>query len=1574
MNLINNKNVKNELFPVVPEAPDKDEELAISKSQEKKDEDYLSRFTDGFGGVGGNISPEVYHDAVSDVAGVKSRLQGYKSEMRDPGQAGENFRRSVKDMMSPKLTPEHRLQQYSRSDAALESALDGAFTQEVESRFRKKREASQNAGNDVYMRNASVVGGNPEMAMLRALEVDNPVKDIESTIAETDYSGLAERLAPIARHGGYDMDEYLRERVVPEMYDRLLDEVINDEVPRSSAEYVFRSALHNSLIGKAATYANNNLLGDNTHSLIQNDALGRYKPGFFEEVFSGVGSLLVDSPVFSALGGLGHTAMRGFTDLLTKRLSTKILATKFADGMTRVTADRIAKNLITRSLSNKIIESAGVQGLTLGSYDALNSVVDDMLYQNDVNVGKAARSFGKGLLTGAALGIVGTPLRESAKGLTGMKKMLASSGVLCAESAVFTAGTELEKMKAGIEIAPIDLMRDFSQSTATLLIMRMAHWRPSGAKMKLDAQGKLKKEFNLSSSERAELMELDVNPEQFLKAIETELHLPSFGGEKARFIKDAYSRLMSSDKLSASTKSKLLFLVESKITSTPPIPFEYTVRQRDDSRWEITTYDSAGRVVVRESFEHAGNAKSYMIVHRGELRRNRIVLFETELTDGMRSMNFLRQAGEYAKEKGRNIDEISDAIYKNAKGEEMTPQEKKIVDDIVERASYDEAGMVQWLYDARRRIERKYGLEEGSMLLAIKESFYRISDAQNAALDEYEALVRGEVERLEGGASKRRAVRMLKQGLNSEYFGMTNDEVKDREIEDYFNWVAVRDADRVGLRQVSHPATPVRPIYIPPEDNSGFVWSYGPAKNTKEDLVMYKERADKIAGMFGVKLNYIFDEREIARPDPDDIPAVIEYNRQVTSPGWMNNGKIILNLPNAQNIREVEKTVLHEIVAHKGLMHIFGEHLNDFFEDIYKKASPEVLRGISRIKHRYNYVDNYTLIEEYLAYLAESVSLTPQERSLYVKVKDYIRGLLIKMHIYTGNNRQISEAELTRIMQRHCEYLLKNAGHSEHLNDVFGDFKSAHFDRNTYRNRAEYYKGVKSQIEKGKFFSSTPRFFRNDKELLYYDYLPADMQKNVRDRYGFSEEDMKRLSDNEHYRINESAGEWYVPGEEVPLNDKNGYGYAGPSYGRIGEKADGQSYEVPGNTGIDDAPLVIGGYGTDRQYRMPVGRNQGGGIRYRMPEGSRKKNVWDEMLQELESETGNNTHDGESVPVLKDAFYRSLKVNSPTYAYVYEHLRNLPPEKWGSYDHSLWNTLVDMAEGGAGKFVLKDIVTDRQFLEDYPELAMVPVKISKELPSPAMYDRENNRILLDGRVYLYPQSKFYIDGVLRSVARDYEERRNSVSRQLDEFNVSFKKKYADAVDYANKLGKMHELIPDFDADNSIAESYRNEYGFYPDEFLARFPEIDDYLLFRVTRGMGGMLNENLSPEQREAKQGIIDKKISRHRKFFWGPVEIIIDAANSSSDEGPLRVATRKDHERDVLPSSNLDMSERYADYLKYYPKVKEFQDQFRLKLETDPTGLKEYDRIKKEKMRKEMEKKKREKELERERRRLEMN
>lgn len=1064
-------------------------------------------------------------------------------------QSWERYKNSFANYLMPEYTPQRAKSIYALSQNALDDVVGTYYNSTLKGPFDRNRATSRARGEDAYMRYISVPGADPVQAQNAMMREYDPQKIIDQTMNEVNDEELLRVVTPLARYSGMEPREYVNSFVKPSLRDRLMNEFVLENTPRSSGEYIFRSALDNSLTGMLANIGMNSQLGSNTHSTFARAGLNNYNASRTENLIAGVGSLLVDAPVFGAFGmGAGSLAGKA-TSMATKRVAARVLAGRVGSGMTQQYATKIAERAIMNRLSTKILQSSFTQGMTLGTYDLANSVASDILYNSNVDFGRAAGAFGRGFATGGALGVVGTPLRNAARGLTGGRRLAASAGVLSAESAVFTASTEASKMLAGVEIEPIDLLYDFGESAATLGIMKMTHWRPLGGEVKLDGNGRLRPEYRLTRSEQAELRELNINPEEFMSSIERELNLPSYGGGSSdvNVIKENYLRLMSSDNLSASTRAKLLFVVENKLTSTPPVAFDYTVEQRDNNKWYVTTYDAEGRKIECNEFDHSGNAKNYFLVERSNIRRNRIAAYEQELTSGVESQNFLRQAGLYAQEKGISVDEMSEILYRRAQGEQLGERETGIVNDILARSAYDETGMVQLLSNKRRELERKYSLPEGSLLDAVDKAFYRCSDAENRALDEYMAFVQDEVTSLKVGTNGVRSQILTEMGRNSEYRGLSNEEVRNNELATYRanNNVEQGPYSTTGNSHSSMSQTtdgttsrqtgagrgiiPVEPIRIP-ETDSEFVWNYYGNRTTPAELENYREYATRLAERYGHEISFISDEREIPRPQADDVDAVTEYNNQLRALGWVNNGKVYLNLPNLKSVEDVERTVVHEIVGHSGFSKLFGNHLNNFLEEVYSRASGDVLRGINEMKWRYRGFDNYTVVEEYLARLAENTRPSAEERSLLRRFKDFIKGMLIRLNIYTGRNRRITEDELQFLIRQHGRYMQRRVSPGEYRGRLFGDFNSANYPEATYTDRRAYGNWVREGVDNGSFFANTPGFLINEKGLSNYEFLPENKKAEFRQRWNVTEDEVRDVIGGRQYSL---------PGNEKGNDDVN---------------------------------------------------------------------------------------------------------------------------------------------------------------------------------------------------------------------------------------------------------------------------------------------------------------------------------------------------------------------------------------------------------------------------------------------------
>ena len=994
----------------------------------------------------GQIKPDSNNEKFSDEAREEmnesmQQLSDYMHEEEkrlatpiDSVEYKNNFVKSARNYLVPEDNELRRRRQFVMSDRGVKEATDDYYNNSVKGVFDSERLAADSAAVDEYKRYASVVGGDPVAATGAMRRMNDPAKVVGKTMQKIASEPLDSIADSYARYARISPEKYRENVLEPEIKQRMYREYIEDETPNSSMEYIARSAFDNSLTGKLVNYSLDGYAGSNNQSEINRRGLENYNANRLEKLGAGIGSLAIDMPAFSALGGFSSKVVNNIGNNVAKGFS-KLLVNKYAaKGMQLPEAERIVERAIVGKIGAKIAQSSAQQGLTLGGYDAANSLADDLLANDGIDVEKAVDSFAHGFGTGTLLGVVGTPLKNMSRGLTGGKKMAASAGILGAESSVFTLGSTMEQAAAGVDVEPLDILYNFGESAATLGAMRLAHWRPKGAYAKLNSKGELKERFRLTSSEAEEIENAGINPREFVLELENSFNLnPRVSANSLESIKNKYLQLMSNDELSMSTRSKLLYLVENKVTSSHPMPVDYNVRQVADNNYRLSLLDADGRRIVTKKFTSLNKLNDYLANSGGELRKNKIANYENILLGKYDSENFFRQAGFYAKETGVGVDAISEAMYKKASGSQLSDAENKILSDISARSTYGDENVGYMLHDIRRRLERNYNLKEGGLLAAIDKKAYHCSDAENKALEEYTSIMRNEVESIVDGVSPSK-MQMLENSRKGWHYGNnSNADIKNSERANYYNH-----------------------INVPQEWNAPFAWNITGARNSVEDMRRYQARADELANKLGYKLDYIFDERDISSTDN---PA--EYNNKLSSSGWTdnNNGKVYINLPNIKNINELERTVVHEVVGHGGLPNLFGERIFDFYDDLYQRADNSVKAEIAKVKSHQNIDNNYMAMEEYLAQLAEKTAPTAKERTMLGRVKDFLKGMFARMDIYPYGNEKVSSEELVKLLTAHHESMMNNVAPNDYRASVFGRFpaarhSSSYYNSNNY-DRAE---------------------------------------------------------------------------------------------------------------------------------------------------------------------------------------------------------------------------------------------------------------------------------------------------------------------------------------------------------------------------------------------------------------------------------------------------------------------------------------------------------------------------------------
>ncbi|MBF1453462.1 MAG: hypothetical protein HXN76_01220 [Prevotella pallens] len=151
-------------------------------------------------------------------------------------------------------------------------------------------------------------------------------------------------------------------------------------------------------------------------------------------------------------------------------------------------------------------------------------------------------------------------------------------------------------------------------------------------------------------------------------------------------------------------------------------------------------------------------------------------------------------------------------------------------------------------------------------------------------------------------------------------------------------------------------------------------------------------------------------------------------DEQATAKGFYNKrtGKIVVVAGNHTDIADIEKTVLHEAVAHHGLRELFGDNFDNFLDTVFAKADIETRRQIAHLsaKHGWNV---RTATEEYLASMAEDTNFEQIKPTLWQRIKQLFGEIMSAFGLHHAN---ITDNDLRYILWRSYKNLQSSGKHS----------------------------------------------------------------------------------------------------------------------------------------------------------------------------------------------------------------------------------------------------------------------------------------------------------------------------------------------------------------------------------------------------------------------------------------------------------------------------------------------------------------------------------------------------------------
>lgn len=467
----------------------------------------------------------------------------------------------------------------------------------------------------------------------------------------------------------------------PKQFKPMINSVLKNELdqleikgmmPKGSAEYIMKTGLGNTIVGKITRKA----VQTDYQNWLEDIANQQYQPGFWENVASGALTFAGDAWSYWLPGAAGGK----LTKSMIAKAEGKLAGDLMAKGMERKMAERAAKVLIGKSKDVALKNGAVHGAVTFGGQSAISKPIDEVYRtgQFDENgkiynpsVGKIiANTLGE-VTKQTAVGAImqgGTIANMIGKGRGLATNILADVGGKVADSGIMTGQQLLERMAHDPNFKPTgkDAAESFLESMANLTAIGLPGMVGKYARFK-DAR-EFNKKFDFTNQDIVELKRFGY--EDLRDAFEkVGIGEYAVAGENAQRLDgqltQKYMDLMNDKSVPEVLKAKMMAVVEGKRPSSFSPVIDSEVYRGDDGKYYLETYNKDGGVIDRKEYSSHDAA------------RNDEKKLEYEKTLGLASV----LEGEFHKE---FTQEHLDGLYNKAAqkynmGEKLTDEDKAAV-------------------------------------------------------------------------------------------------------------------------------------------------------------------------------------------------------------------------------------------------------------------------------------------------------------------------------------------------------------------------------------------------------------------------------------------------------------------------------------------------------------------------------------------------------------------------------------------------------------------------------------------------------------------------------------------------------------------------------------------------------------------------------------------------------------------------------------------------------------------------------------------------------------------------------
>ena len=413
----------------------------------------------------------------------------------------------------------------------------------------------------------------------------------------------------------------------PKQFKPMINSVLKNELdqleikgmmPKGSAEYIMKTGLGNTIVGKITRKA----MQTDYQNWLEDIANQQYQPGFWENVASGSLTFAGDAWSYWLPGAAGGK----LTKSMVAKAEGKLAGDLMAKGMERKMAERAAKVLIGKSKAAALKNGAVHGAVTFGGQSAISKPIDEIYRtgQFDENgkiynpsVGKViANTLGE-VTKQSAVGAImqgGTIANMVGKGRGLATNILADVGGKVVDSGIMTGHQMLERMAQDPNFKPTgkDAAESFLESMANLTAIGLPGMVGKYARFK-DAR-EFNKKYDFTDQDIAELKRFGYDG---LRDAFEKVGIGEYAvvGENAQRLNgqltQKYMDLMNDKSVPEVLKAKMMAVVEGKRPSSfSPVVDSIILQPMDNGgKVYLETLNKDGGVVDRKEYSSLDEAQ-----------------------------------------------------------------------------------------------------------------------------------------------------------------------------------------------------------------------------------------------------------------------------------------------------------------------------------------------------------------------------------------------------------------------------------------------------------------------------------------------------------------------------------------------------------------------------------------------------------------------------------------------------------------------------------------------------------------------------------------------------------------------------------------------------------------------------------------------------------------------------------------------------------------------------------------------------------------------------------------------------